>query len=648
MGHIFELLGMRFLTGEAGLPQTFEASYSLWLVIVSYGFALFGSYAGLSVSQQVAAAQRNWIKALWIAVGATAMGGGVWSMHFIAMLAWKLPIEVSYDIVLTSLSVVPSIGASAIALFILSKARIKLSRLIAGGVLVGGGIGGMHYIGMAAMRADAAMAYDPTLFLLSIVVAVILACGALSVKYHLEHSRIKFVTRCPNAVGAAFMGLAISCMHYVAMAGVVIFPGSHGAIQGSVIGGGSITVIVNVFILLVITLVLMASVARRYLTRTSLLSAIFDNSREGHLIFDGGGIITLISPAVERIFGYTANEVVGKDVSLLLASTMRDLTGNENLSGLGRLMDQNREVVALKKGGGEFPLEITVSDISIGNEALYSATVRDITARRAAERATRHAHDELAAALEQQKELNELQTQFVSTASHEFRTPLAIIDSTAQRIVRRSDRMSPEELVERVGKIRNAVKRMTGLIDCTLDASRFEAGKLRLSPGEVDLKDVLAQICRRQREISTGHEITLDVERLPDRIISDARLIDQIFTNLMSNAAKYSRDEPVIRVEGWTDGDDVMIRIVDNGVGIPADEIPHLFERFFRATTSMGIPGTGIGLNLVKQMVEIHAGSVSVESKEGEGTKFTVRLPIKADFKEISVTSDRATPVIAA
>lgn len=238
---------------------------------------------------------------------------------------------------------------------------------------------------------------------------------------------------------------------------------------------------------------------------------------------------------------------------------------------------------------------------------------------------------QLAEALDAERKLNELQQEFVSMASHEFRTPLAIIDGAAQRIVRRKDRMTPDELEERVGKIRSAVKRMTGLVERTLDASRFNAGKVELEIGDLDLKGLVAAVCARQQEISTGHRINIDLNRLPEGISGDRKLLDQVFTNLLSNAVKYSRDDPTVAVEGFTEGADAVIRVRDNGVGIPADELPRLFERYFRASTSIGIPGTGIGLNLVKQLVELHGGSIVLESEEGIGSTFTVRLPVNME-----------------
>ena len=234
----------------------------------------------------------------------------------------------------------------------------------------------------------------------------------------------------------------------------------------------------------------------------------------------------------------------------------------------------------------------------------------------------------LSKALEKEREYNALQSEFVAMASHEFRTPLAIIDGTAQRIERRIHRLSEEDLHERIQKIRNAVRRMLALIESTLSASRLDAGKIEIETDNCDLSEIIAEVCRRQQELSPLHEISLQQMELPKEIAADAKKLEQIFTNLLSNAVKYAPDDPRIEVHARSDAGQAVVSVRDHGLGIPADELPRLFQRYFRARTSTGIAGTGIGLNLVRRLVELHGGTIEVESVEGAGSTFTVRLPI--------------------
>ncbi len=237
---------------------------------------------------------------------------------------------------------------------------------------------------------------------------------------------------------------------------------------------------------------------------------------------------------------------------------------------------------------------------------------------------------ELELALAKEQELNKLQREFVSMASHEFRTPLAIIDATAQRMKSRADknRLTPEDAVQRIEKIRGAVKRMTRLMESTLTAARMQEGKIKVEIAPCDIGKVVREVCARQQEIAQTHVISCDLAGLPDTIQADAGSLEQVLTNLLSNAVKYALDAPDIEIKAHTEGDQVVISVRDHGLGIDEDELDRIGERFFRARTSTGIAGTGIGLNLAKTLVEMHGGTVDVESKTGEGSTFTVRLPI--------------------
>lgn len=241
---------------------------------------------------------------------------------------------------------------------------------------------------------------------------------------------------------------------------------------------------------------------------------------------------------------------------------------------------------------------------------------------------------QLSEALENERKYNALHREFVSMASHEFRTPLAIIDGAAQRLIRRSQRMTAEEVVERGGKIRNAVSRMIGLVDSTLNASRMEAGQIAPDPEPCSLHNILEAVCTRQQEIAPDHQIKLALQDAPDLIVADPKQLDQIFTNLLSNAVKYSPQKGSIEVSAIREGALAVIGVSDHGVGIPEDELPKLFERFFRASTSTGIPGTGIGLNLVRELVRMHGGSLGVESTESVGSTFIIRLPLDTQVSD--------------
>ena len=232
----------------------------------------------------------------------------------------------------------------------------------------------------------------------------------------------------------------------------------------------------------------------------------------------------------------------------------------------------------------------------------------------------------MASALEEERRTNQIQREFVSMVSHEFRTPLAIIDGTAQRLIRRKNKLTSEEVEERAGRIRNAVTRMTDLIADTLCATQLDAGNIEFSPTVCQLADLIGTVCQTQREMNPSHRITFDPGLVPESMIADPRLLEQIFVNLVSNAIKYSPDGSRVEVCGGCEGQFVTVTVRDNGIGIPSKDMPRLFERYFRASNTTGIPGTGIGLHLVKWLVEMHGGTVTVQSADGQGTTITVRM----------------------
>lgn len=250
-----------------------------------------------------------------------------------------------------------------------------------------------------------------------------------------------------------------------------------------------------------------------------------------------------------------------------------------------------------------------------------------------------HQTKELQDSLEQQKVLNDLQRKFVSMVSHEFRTPLAIIDSGAQKLIRRADSLTPKKIEEVAYKTRAHINKLIELLDSILHSQRMDAGAMEIMPGLCDLKLIIGDVCQLQYEIHTRNMIILNISSLPAQIIADSKLIGHVFTNLISNAVKYSPDGTEVHISGETFDDYVEITIKDSGVGIPADELPDLFSCFYRASTSVGISGTGIGLHLVKNIVDEHGGSMEVESEVGVGSSFTVRLPLtQQDYQPIEET----------
>uniref|UniRef100_UPI00310182C4 sensor histidine kinase n=1 Tax=Neorhizobium sp. EC2-8 TaxID=3129230 RepID=UPI00310182C4 len=242
---------------------------------------------------------------------------------------------------------------------------------------------------------------------------------------------------------------------------------------------------------------------------------------------------------------------------------------------------------------------------------------------------------ELDRLLAQERQVNALQRQFVTMASHEFRTPLAIIDAAAQRLSRTKTTQKPEYVEEKSAQIRSAVLRMVDLMESILSAGRLETGKTTLRPERLSLAELIETCCNRQTDIRKSHTFHRDLSHLPQTIVADRATIEQVFTNLLSNAVKYAPRAPDIHIRAWTKNGMSYVSIQDAGIGMDAEDLPKLFQPYYRARSATGIAGTGIGLNLVKQIVDLHGGSISVESVLGRGTTFTVALPNKGPLANL-------------
>ncbi|MEZ0170920.1 ATP-binding protein [Microvirga sp. TS319] len=234
----------------------------------------------------------------------------------------------------------------------------------------------------------------------------------------------------------------------------------------------------------------------------------------------------------------------------------------------------------------------------------------------------------LQSALDRERVTTNAYRNFVSMVSHQFRTPLAILDSSAQRILRRGPDLTSDELLGRIQKIRNAGNRLTRLVESVLNAAKLDEGRIELNPEPCDLVQLVMDIGERQSELSSHSKILFQVPDQAIRVYCDTMLIEQVVINLLSNAVKYSGEQPVVEIKVWAEGARAFCSVRDWGIGIPADELPKIFDRFYRARTATGIAGTGIGLNFAQRIMHLHGGDIQVESYEAEGSLFTFDLPL--------------------
>ncbi|MBF0562067.1 MAG: hypothetical protein HQL37_08615 [Alphaproteobacteria bacterium] len=227
-----------------------------------------------------------------------------------------------------------------------------------------------------------------------------------------------------------------------------------------------------------------------------------------------------------------------------------------------------------------------------------------------------------------ERQQTELQRNRVTTISHEFRTPLTVIDGHAQYLLAAGPQAA-ELAKPRLDAIRTAVRRILGLVEGILLSDQIESDLFDFQLGRVDIDTLVADICRSHREASPDHEIffTDPAARLP--VSGDGKLLRYAFDNLLTNACKYSPPRSTIEVEARLDGGSAVITVRDQGIGIPADEIGRLFERYFRASNAYRFPGNGVGLHFAHTIVSRHGGALTANSVLGAGSTFTVRLPLE-------------------
>ncbi len=265
----------------------------------------------------------------------------------------------------------------------------------------------------------------------------------------------------------------------------------------------------------------------------------------------------------------------------------------------------------------------------VNNQLLTSnkALEREVRVRIAAEEALNQNRDELMRALDRERELGELKTRFVALASHEFRTPLSTILSSASLVKRYADMGNLEKQDFHLEKIRMGVNHLTGILNDFLNLTKLEEGMVENHPESFILTDFAAEITDEMSPLAKPNQHILWTDRTGGETVSlDRRILKNVLYNLISNALKYS-DRDVQCRSSFTTGL-LEIEVRDHGIGIPESEQKHLFDRFFRAKNAMHIQGTGLGLNIVRRYLDLLGGDISFTSHEGEGTIFTLRLPI--------------------
>lgn len=240
---------------------------------------------------------------------------------------------------------------------------------------------------------------------------------------------------------------------------------------------------------------------------------------------------------------------------------------------------------------------------------------------------------QLKESLKHEQEMRKMQNEFVALVSHEFKTPLQIIDSTRELMTRkiRSHNIEDPSIEKALDRIKSGIQRMNGLIHSTLNLAKMESGEntIKLEVETFDLRQLIEDILEKNSNLALNKNIHVicKINELPEQFHGDSKLLDHSFTNIVSNAIKYSRNDSTVKILAKANDKKVAIRITDQGIGIPKDDLINIGQKFFRAKNTLSVAGTGIGLYLTKHFIELHGGDVLIESEVGVGTSVTVTLP---------------------
>jgi NO-binding membrane sensor protein with MHYT domain/two-component sensor histidine kinase len=484
------------------MHQHHQHHHDSFLVGLSILIAIFASYTALDIANSVSRGKIRWA---WLLGGSVAMGVGIWSMHFVGMLAFSLPgIDIFYDVPLLILSIVVAIIVSAFTLFLVSQSNASVKGYLLGSVTMGGAIVGMHYIGIASMRLAAKISWNYIYVILSIVIAVGASFAALFMAFRLKNdiSLRGFIYR---GIASVAMGLAIAGMHYTAMMAMDFTP-SHETF----------------------------SISEGLLATNGLAAAVI----VGTLIILG---IALVGSNIDRALSKKT----------LAADVLED-----------------------------------------------AIRVRD---------------------------------EFLSIASHELKTPLTSVKLQVQmlKLGLSRDVLEPARINRMLEQADKSVDRITRLVDDILDISRLSTGKLHLQLERFDLNDLLLDVIERLELLMKGAQCEVTYEKDGPVIGEwDKFRLEQVVTNLFTNAARYGKGKPV-RVKLYRDQKFAYISVKDHGMGISLEDQDRIFQKFERATNSLEQRGLGLGLFITLELVKMHGGEVKVISAVHEGSEFIVGLPLE-------------------
>lgn len=407
------------------------------------------------------------------------------------------------------------------------------------------------------------------------------------------------------------------------------------------------------------------------LTNTAHLVSLFENATEGIILANSKGNIVLVNPSAERMFGYTAGEITGQPVEVLIPERFsyhhKDLKEGFYKNPANRSMGQNRDLYGRRKDGTDLPVEVSLSHYQHEGELFVIAFIVDITRRKEIEVNMRRQQKELekisseirklnaeleakveertiilkealqrleesqielSEALDKEKQLNEIKSRFVAMASHEFRTPLSTVLSSASLLSKYTATDEQDKRNRHIDKIKKSVKHLNDILEDFLSLGKLDEGKVEAHLSAFDIKEFVEETAEELKGLlKPGQQIRYE-HAGSVTVSSDKKLLKNILFNLVSNAIKFSDENAYIELGSNVSEEGFLLKVQDHGIGIAEADQEHLFSSFFRAANATNIQGTGLGLHLVKRYADLLDGNLKLQSELNQGTLVTIFIPI--------------------
>jgi two-component system, sensor histidine kinase and response regulator len=562
---------------------------------------------------------------IWLSGGSLAMGTGIWAMHYIGMLAYSLPVEVRYDWPAVVASLIAAVLASAVALYVVSRPQLQARGIVLGGLLMGGGIASMHYIGMRAMRMPAICGYSLPIVALSVVLAVAISMVALWLAFQLRAEQGSGGWR--KTGSALLMGAAIPVMHYCGMAAATFVPAalSLDLSHALAISSLGIVAIIGVTTIVLGIAIITSIIDRRFSAQTVALDRSEQRLRR---LVEAAQVILWrsdIDCAQCNFVNREAGELLGFPVAEWLSTPAfwRDHVHPDDLvSALaacamaiadGEAHRFEHRMIAADGRWLWFGTSVRVVP-STGGSVELVGVMTDVSDRKAAQ--------------ERAEDASRAKSSFLASMSHEIRTPMNGVIGMTELLL---DTALEDEQRDYVNTVKVSGEALLTVINDILDFSKIEAGKLDLDPISFDLNETIEDALRalafraHEKELELACDIAEDI---PEHVVGDPVRIRQILLNLVNNAIKFTAaGEVEVRLQrepAAAGAIGLHFSIRDPGIGIPTEKLGTIFEAFSQAdnSTTRRFGGTGLGLTISQRLVTAMGGRIWAESGLGAGSTF--------------------------